>query len=198
MINDLAGLISLVQIGVLEFHPWPAIEENLESPDRMIFDLDPGPDVSWKDVIAAAHDVRAELDARGLQSFVRTSGGKGLHVVVPLAPQHSWDDVKEFAHDVSVTLVDHQPNRYVATMAKSKRGGKVFIDYFRNGRGATAVASYSTRARVGAPVALPIRWEDLSRTTAADQFNVVNTLRRLKSRKQDPWKGFLLLRQSLT
>jgi bifunctional non-homologous end joining protein LigD len=198
MIDDLAGLISLVQIGVLELHPWPATKESLESPDRMIFDLDPGPGVSWKDVIAAARDVRSELEARRLKSYVRTSGGKGLHVVVPLAPVHTWDEVKEFAHDVSLNLVNQQPNRYVATMTKSKRGGKVFIDYFRNGRGATAVASYSTRARAGAPVALPLRWEELGRTKSADQFNVVNTLRRLKSQKQDAWKEFFRIRQSLS
>jgi bifunctional non-homologous end joining protein LigD len=197
MVNDLVGLISLVQIGVLEFHPWPATEDNLEAPDRIIFDLDPGPGVKWLDVIAGAREVKEELETRKLKSFVRTSGGKGLHVVVPIAPKHPWDDVKEFAREVSVGLVVRDPKRYVATMTKSKRVGKVFIDFFRNGRGATAVASYSTRARRGAPVALPLRWEELGRTRSADQFTVVNVPKRLKSKKHDPWQGFFRLRQKL-
>ena len=197
MIDDLVGLISLIQIGVLEFHPWPATEENLESPDRIIFDLDPGPGVKWATVIAAARQVRAELDAYKLRSFVRTSGGKGLHVVVPIEPRHTFDEVKEFSREISVGLANREPSRYVATMTKAKRPGKVFIDFFRNGRGATAVASYSTRARRGAPVSMPLRWEELGKTKSADQFTVVNTPRRVSSLKKDPWDGFFKVRQSL-
>jgi bifunctional non-homologous end joining protein LigD len=197
VVDDLSGLISLVQIGVLEIHPWPATEEHLENPDRIIFDLDPGPGVEWADVIAAAREVRAELEQRKLQSFVRTSGGKGLHVVAPIQPRHSWDEVKEFSRAIAVSLTTRDPKRYVATMSKSKRKGKVFIDFFRNTRGATAVASYSSRARAGAPVAMPLRWEELGRTKSADQFTVVNTPRRLSSMKKDPWDSFFRLRQSL-
>ncbi len=197
VVDDLVGLIALVQLGVLEFHPWPATAKELEKPDRIVFDLDPGPGVGWKRVIEAAREVRAELDRRGLESFVRTSGGKGLHVVVPIEPRSSWDEVKAFAKDVTMTLSDRAPNEYVAVMTKSKRPGKIFIDYLRNGRGATAIASYSTRAREGATVSMPLTWAELGRTKAADQFNITNTLRRLKTRKADPWKGFFKLRQSL-
>jgi bifunctional non-homologous end joining protein LigD len=197
VVDDLVGLISLVQIGVLEFHPWPATEKNLDSPDRIIFDLDPGPGVKWNEVVTAAREVRAELESRKLRSFVRTSGGKGLHIIVPIAPKHSWDDVKEFSREIAEHLVERDPKRYLATMTKSKRSGKVFIDFFRNTRGATAVASYSTRARRGAPVCMPLRWEELGKTKSADQYTVMNTPRRLGSLGKDPWEGFFNLRQTL-
>jgi bifunctional non-homologous end joining protein LigD len=197
MVNDLVGLISLVQIGVLEFHPWPATDKNLEAPDRIIFDLDPGPGVPWAAVIDTAREVRAELDGRKLRSFIRTSGGKGLHVVVPIEPKHTWDEVKEFSREIAVGLANRDPKRYVATTTKSKRRGKVFIDFFRNSRGATAVASYSTRARSGAPVSMPLRWEELGKTKSADQFTVVDTPRRLARRKKDPWDSFFKVRQNI-
>jgi bifunctional non-homologous end joining protein LigD len=132
-----------------------------------------------------------------LKSFVRTSGGKGLHVVVPIQPKSSWDEVKEFSREISVGLASREPARYVATMTKSKRGGKVFIDFFRNSRGATAIASYSTRARKGAPVSMPLSWDELGRTKSADQYTVVNAPRRLKSRRSDPWEEYFKVRQTL-
>jgi bifunctional non-homologous end joining protein LigD len=197
VVDDLVGLISLVQIGVLEFHPWPATEKDLDFPDRLIFDLDPDPNVKWSEVIAAARELRDELDSRKLSSYVRTSGGKGLHVVVPIEPKHPWDEVKEFSREVAATLVSRAPDRYVATMTKSKRHGKLFIDFFRNTRGATAVASYSARARIGAPVCMPLRWEELGKTKSAVQYTVANTPRRLGAMKKDPWDGFFKLRQRL-
>jgi bifunctional non-homologous end joining protein LigD len=128
---------------------------------------------------------------------VRTSGGKGLHVVVPLKPKSSWDAVKQFAKEVTQNIVDDEPSRYIATASKAKRAGKIFIDYLRNSRGATAVASYSTRARAGAPVAMPVDWKELSKVRSADHYTVTNTVRRLSSRRKDPWDDFFKLRQTL-
>jgi bifunctional non-homologous end joining protein LigD len=196
-IDDLAGLVSLVQMGVLEIHPWGSTSGNLEKPDRIIFDLDPGPGVSWKQVIAAAREIRELLAGHDFVSFVRTSGGKGLHVVLPIQPKRPWDEVKQFTKDIAYGMTERSPGKYIATSAKAKRQGKIFVDYLRNGRGATAVASYSSRARAGAPVAMPLSWDELGRTKSGDQYNVINTLRRLGSRKADPWKDFFKINQSL-
>jgi bifunctional non-homologous end joining protein LigD len=196
-VDDLAGIVSLVQMGVLEIHPWGATAKDLEKPDRIVFDLDPGPGVKWKQVVAAAREVRDLLGEHKLVSFVRLSGGKGLHVVVPIEPRRPWDEVKQFAKDIAVDMAQASPTKYIATATKAKRGGKIFVDYLRNGRGATAVASYSSRARTGAPVAMPLRWEELGRTKSGEQYNVVNTTRRLGSQKVDPWKDFFKIKQSL-
>jgi bifunctional non-homologous end joining protein LigD len=198
VIRDVAGLVSLVQMGVLEIHPWGSRADDPEKPDRLVFDLDPGEGAAWEAVIAAARDVRAVLEEYGLDSFVRTSGGKGLHVVLPIARRHSWDTIKRFSQSIAVELEQAHPDRYVANMSKAKRRGKVFVDYLRNQHGATAVASYSTRARSGAPVAAPLRWNELSPRLAADAFHVRNLLQRLSRLKSDPWDGFVTLRQSLT
>ena len=155
-VSDVAGLVALVQMGVLEFHPWPAREDKVERPDMLVFDLDPGEGVDWKGVVQGAKDVRDCLEALGLASFLRTSGGKGLHVVAPLARRNTWDELKEFARGVAETMVRAAPERYIANMSKAKRRGKIFVDYLRNQRGATAIASYSTRA--GAGRRSPRRW----------------------------------------
>ena len=196
-IDDLAGLINLVQGGTVEIHPWGSRADDLERPDRLIFDLDPGEDVTWHDVIAAAHDMRAALEKIGLESFVKTSGGKGLHVVVPIEPRLPWDDAKAFTQSMAEKMSRDQPSRYVAIMSKRARRGRIFIDYLRNGRGATAVAAYSTRARPGAPVSVPLAWEELSEGLRADHFNVDNLRERLDFLKRDPWDGFFALRQRL-
>ena len=161
-IDDLAGLISLVQMGTLELHPWPAREDNVERPDYLVFDLDPGEGTTWKDVIHGAVEMRELLEGVGFTTFLRTSGGKGLHVVVPIDRRTTWDDFKQFAKSVADTMTRDAPDRYIATMSKAKRHGKIFVDYLRNQRGATAIASYSTRRRQGAPVATPIAWDELS------------------------------------
>jgi bifunctional non-homologous end joining protein LigD len=197
-IKDLAGLISLVQMGVLELHPWPARIDRLEAPDRMIFDLDPGEGADWSLVLQGANDLRTLMDALKLKSFVRTSGGKGLHIMVPLSRRNSWDELKEFSQAIANLLAKGRPDNYLATMSKAKRRGKVFIDYLRNQRGATAVASYSTRARAGAPVATPIAWKELTADLRPDQFNIFNVRERLKRLKKDPWQGFSNVRQSIT
>lgn len=198
VVDDLAGLISLVQLGVLEFHPWPAREDNVERPDRLVFDLDPDEKVSWPSVRQAAQEVRDCLEMLGLQSFLRTSGGKGLHVVVPIDRRSDWDEVKEFTRGVAELMMRTAPDRYVANMSKAKRRGKIYVDYLRNQRGATAVASYSTRARAGAPVATPLTWDELPKVKRADYYTVANVPERLRRLRKDPWEGFWRARQSIT
>jgi bifunctional non-homologous end joining protein LigD len=160
--------------------------------------LDPGEGVGWKDVVRGAQDVRAALEDVGLTTFLRTSGGKGLHVCVPISRRNTWDEVKQFAKSVADTMAREQPDRYIATMSKAKRRGKVYVDYLRNQRGATAIASYSTRARAGAPVATPLDWAELGKTQSANRFNIENLPARLGKLKRDPWKDFFSTRQSLT
>jgi bifunctional non-homologous end joining protein LigD len=196
-IDDVAGLISLVQMGVLEMHPWPAREENVERPDMLVFDLDPGEGTTWKDVVRGATELRERFEAVEMRTFLRTSGGKGLHIVVPIERRTSWDDFKAFAKSVADAMTRDDPARYIATMSKAKRHGKIFIDYLRNQRGATAIASYSTRRRPGAPVATPIAWEELNSRTRPDMFNIKNLPKRLAKLKKDPWADFFKVRQSL-
>jgi bifunctional non-homologous end joining protein LigD len=197
VVDDLPGLIALVQIGALELHVWGARGERLEYPDRMIFDLDPDEGLPWSRVVEAAELIRDRLTGLELQSWVKTTGGKGLHVVVPLTGKQTWDDVKGFSQALADRLAKDAPDRYTSKMSKAGRKGKLFIDYLRNGRGATAVAAYSTRARAGATVSTPVGWEELS-GLKLDQFTVQSVPRRLKTRKQDPWKGLWNLRQSIT
>jgi bifunctional non-homologous end joining protein LigD len=196
-IDDVTGLISLVQAGVVEIHPWGSTIDHLEQPDRLVFDLDPGENVPWEVVIDAAYDVRDRLATIGLQSFVKTSGGKGLHIVVPIQPAADWDEVKMFTKAVAGTMAKDRPNRYVATVAKSARHARIFVDYLRNDRGATAVAAYSTRALPRASVSIPLNWEELSPGLRSDHFTVGNVLHRLSSLKRDPWQGFFKIRQRL-
>ena len=196
-IDDITGLISLVQAGVVEIHPWGSTIDHLEQPDRLIFDLDPGENVPWEVVIDAAYDVRDRLATLGLQSFVKTSGGKGLHIVAPIQPEADWDEVKTFAKTIAGTMAKERADRYVATMAKRARGAHIFVDYLRNDRGATAVAAYSTRALPRASVSIPLNWEELSPGLRSDHFTVGNVLHRLSSLKRDPWQGFFKIRQRL-
>jgi bifunctional non-homologous end joining protein LigD len=197
-IDDTAGLISLVQMGTLELHPWPAREDNVERPDYLVFDLDPGDGTTWKDVIRGAIEMRELLGTVGFTTFLRTSGGKGLHVVVPIDRRTIWDDFKQFAKSVADRMTREAPDRYIATMSKAKRAGKIFIDYLRNQRGATAIASYSTRCRKGAPVATPIAWDELNTKIRPDMFNIANLPKRLDKLKTDPWADFFKVRQSIT
>jgi bifunctional non-homologous end joining protein LigD len=197
MIDSLPGLISLVQMGVLEIHTWGSRGEHVEQPDQLIFDLDPDVDLSWSRVIDAARRLRRRLGELGLESFVKTTGGKGLHVVVPIVPEERWDAVKQFTKDVAESIACDAPGEYLTNMSKSKRAGKIFIDYLRNGRGATAVAAYSTRARIGAPVSVPIRWEELTEKLRPDGFNMRNLRQRLKALRKDPWRDFEASRRSI-
>jgi bifunctional non-homologous end joining protein LigD len=196
-IRDLGGLLALVQAGVHEIHPWGSTLQNPERPDRLIFDLDPGDGVGWDAVVRGALDVREHLEGLGLDSFVKTSGGKGLHVVVPLRPKASWDEAKAFAAGVAAALTKTSPDLYTDTMAKRARTGRIFIDYLRNGRGATAVAAYSTRARSGAPVSTPISWKELPTIRSGNLYRVGNLAGRLSHLQHDPWAGFADIDQVL-
>jgi bifunctional non-homologous end joining protein LigD len=189
-IGDLDGLMGLVQAAVLEIHPWGSTLNDWERPDMIVMDLDPGEDVPWKDVIAAAIEVRDRLQELGMQSFVKTSGGKGLHVVAPLKPRADWEVAKAFTKGIANDMASDSPDRFVSTISKSKRHGKILIDYLRNQRGATAVAPYSTRARPGAAVSMPLTWEELSPRIGPAYFTVANTPTRLGNLRVDPWADF--------
>ncbi|MGA2402776.1 MAG: DNA ligase D, partial [Syntrophobacteraceae bacterium] len=196
--DDAEGLTALVQMGALEIHIWGSREEKLEQPDTMIFDLDPDPSVHWEQMIAAACLLRDRLSDLGLESFLKTTGGKGLHVAVPLTPRGRWDEVKEFSRTVAGSIVRESPREYIATMSKAKRKGKIFIDYLRNGRGATFIAPYSTRAKRGAPISAPVGWGELGMDLRPDTYNIENIRKRLSSLAKDPWEGFYSVRQSIT
>ncbi|MCF6118362.1 DNA ligase D [Mesorhizobium muleiense] len=189
-INDLDGLIGLVQSAALEIHPWGSTVSDWERPDTIIMDLDPGEGVSWQAVIEAAVETRDRLKDAGLVPFVKTSGGKGLHVVAPLKPKAEWPAVKGFTKAIADSMAADSPNRYVSTITKSKRRGKILVDYLRNQRGATAVASYSTRARPGAAVSMPLAWDELGPSVGPAYFTVENTPTRLASVSSDPWQDF--------
>jgi bifunctional non-homologous end joining protein LigD len=196
--NSLQALVSMVQMGVLELHTWGARKGHLENPDRIIFDLDPAPDLPWISVVEAAQLIKGMLDEVGLTSFVKTTGGKGLHVVIPIKPERPWDEIKSFSRAIAEHLEKMLPDRFTATMSKSKRTGKIFIDYLRNATEATAVAAYSTRAKPGAPVSTPLAWEELGDAIRSDSFNVENLRERLDHLKKDPWADYFLLTQRVT
>ena len=195
-IDDLAGLISLVQAGVLEVHTRGTTVADRERADRLVFDLDPGPGTGWQDVVAAAREVRARLARMKLESFLKTSGGKGLHVVVPIKPT-PWAAAKDFAYAIAAGMAADDPGRYTATASKSKRNKRIFIDYLRNSREATAVAPFSTRARPGAPVSTPLDWSELGALKGSNQYTVLNLPGRLARLRKDPWAGIGHLQQAL-
>ena len=196
-LKNFKGLIQLVQMGVLEIHPWGAKADKPDKPDWMILDLDPDPEVPWRKVIDAAYLVKKELEDYDLQSFVKTTGGKGLHVVVPLSRSQSWDDVNDFSKMFAQYIVSQHGDDFIATMSKAKRRGKIFIDYLRNHKGSTAIAPYSTRAMENATVSMPLGWNELNVKVRSDDYNIDNTVERLKQLKNDPWEGFFRIRQKL-
>jgi bifunctional non-homologous end joining protein LigD len=182
-IENEKALIELIQMGAIEIHPWGARYDRIDYPDRMIFDLDPDVGVPFEAVKLAARDLRRRLDAMGLESFLKCTGGKGLHVTVPLAEKDNWETVKAFSDALAHQMVEDVPSAYVATMTKAKRTGKIFVDFFRNDYTATAIADYGVRARPGGPVALPIEWSELGRLKAANQFTISDVLERLKKKR---------------
>jgi bifunctional non-homologous end joining protein LigD len=186
-VDDVAGLLELVQMNVLEFHPWGARIEDVEHPDRLVFDLDPGEGVDWNAIRAAAREIRARLRDAGLEGFLRLSGGKGLHIVVPVAPEADWTTAKAFCEAFARAMEAQAPQRYVATATKARRKGVIFIDWLRNGRGATSVASWSLRARPEAGVAVPLAWSELGRTKSGKDYPLDRALRRAASQRSDPW-----------
>ncbi len=197
-IRDLPGLIALVQMGVLEIHPWGVRVERPDRADRVIFDLDPAEGLGFAAVIAAAVEVRERLAARGLASFVKTTGGKGLHVVLPIKPVDEWPAVKAWAKALSEEMAADSPERYLTKIAKAERTGRIFIDYLRNDPTSTAVGPYSTRARPGAPVAMPLPWDELTANLDPARFNVRSAAGFVAERKEDPWAGMEEMRQRLS
>ena len=196
-IEDEQGLIAAVQMGVLELHIWGSHNKTLEQPDRVVFDFDPDEAVDFATVKAAARDMRDRLKQLGLTSFPMATGGKGIHVVVPLTPKHDWDDIKAFAEAMARLMAAEEPDLYLAEASKARRKGRIFIDYLRNGRGATAIAPYSTRARPGAPVAWPLSWNELTRLKSAHETTVGNAAAILMKRKADPWEDYFAVKQIL-
>jgi bifunctional non-homologous end joining protein LigD len=186
-VSDIQGVTALVQSGVLEMHVWGSTLSDLERPDRLIFDFDPGEGVAWPRVIEGALAVRERLKALGLESFVKTTGGKGLHVVVPVKPKAAWPDALTFTRELAEAMAADEPDRYTTTSVKQEREGRIFIDYLRNNREASAVAPYSTRSRPGAPVATPVAWEELTSDLRPNGFTVENVGKRLASLRKDPW-----------
>jgi bifunctional non-homologous end joining protein LigD len=187
-VDGLPGLIGMVQGAALEVHGWQSTLDDLERPDQIVMDLDPGEGIDWTAICEAAREVRRRLEAARLAAFVKTSGGKGLHVVAPLVPSGGWDEVKEFAAGIARAMAEDDPDRYVATITKAKRTGRILIDYLRNGRNNTAVAPYSTRARPGAPVSMPVAWEELGPGIGPASFTLRNAAERLA--EADPWAEF--------
>jgi bifunctional non-homologous end joining protein LigD len=179
-VKNVNGIMEMIQMGVVEIHPWGATIDNVHMPDRMIFDLDPDPIVPFSEVKNAALQIRQRLQEAGLESFLKCTGGKGLHIVVPLAPQSSWDEVKGWASALAHKMVEQSPDKYVATITKSKRRGKILIDFFRNDYTATGIAGYSLRARPAAPVAVPLECRELAKLKSADQFGMDAVLKRIR------------------
>ncbi len=196
--DSLAGLIGVAQMSVLEVHTWNSTTDHLEQPDRVIFDLDPGPAVKWKAVVTAAEAIRDRLRKLGFASFVKSTGGKGLHVVVPLVPDADWEACFLFTRIVSEGLVAEDPGRYTTEMSKDGREEKILIDHYRNRRGSTAVAAYSTRARPGAPVSLPLAWDEIADFSPDRPYTVPTALDRLRGQRVAPWSDYEKQRKPLS
>jgi bifunctional non-homologous end joining protein LigD len=196
--DSLPALVGLVQWGVIELHPWGSRVPHPEQPDQLIFDFDPADDVKWPRIAQAAKDLQTLLKKLGLTGFLKTTGGKGLHVVVPIEPTLSWQEAKDFTRSIAEMFVQAFPERYVATVSKAKRKGKIFIDYLRNAEGATAIAAYGIRSRKNAPVSTPIAWEELAKDVRFDYFNVKTVPARVRRLRVDPWRDFEAKRQTVT
>jgi bifunctional non-homologous end joining protein LigD len=196
-LNTAEALAGLAQLGVLEVHPWGSRNEDLEHPDRIVFDLDPDEDLPWTEVVRAAMEVRDRMKKLGIESFVKTTGGKGLHIVFPIKPEHAWPEVKEFARQFVSAMEKDSPQRYLTKMTKAARKGKIYLDYLRNERGATSVAAYSPRARVGAAVSMPLSWTELKKMTERPTFHVADFADWQPRLKKDPWEDIEKVKQRL-
>jgi bifunctional non-homologous end joining protein LigD len=196
-VHDAAGLVAAVQMGSLEFHIWGSRFDTLETPDRLVFDLDPDEGLDFGVVKAAATAMGDALSALGLKSVPMVTGGKGIHVIVPLTARATWSHAKAFAKSFAQGFAEREPQRFIATMSKEKRKGLIFIDWLRNERGATAIAPYSVRARAGGPVATPVSWDELDGLRAASSFRIPDILTRIE-RTDDPWRDLDGVKQILT
>lgn len=188
-IADAAGLVAMAQMGVLELHPWGVTVAERSKPDRIVFDLDPGEGTGFGEVVRAALELRERLAGMGLASFTKTTGGKGLHVVLPVEPVHDWPAAKGFAKAVSDAMAADAPDRYLTRIAKAEREGRIFLDYLRNDPTSTAIAPYSPRARPGAPVATPLGWDEVGPGLDPAGFTIRTVPARLAALPADPWRG---------
>lgn len=198
LINNIEALIGAVQMSAMELHTWNAVAKNLERPDRFILDLDPDPALPWKTMVEATQLTLAVLDELGLKSFLKTSGGKGIHVVVPLTPKADWDAVKEFSHAIVKHIARLLPERFSAVSGPKNRIGKIFIDYLRNGLGATTICAYSVRTREGLPVSVPIHREELLEIKGANAWDINTVHERLAELDSDPWADLSKTKQTIT
>jgi len=195
VVDDIEGVIALAQIGVVEIHTWNSTSKDVERPNRLVWDFDPGPEASWADVVKSAKAIRDLLETLGLQSWLKTTGGHGLHVVVPIVPHRQWDECLDFARAVASALAATDRSLYTITFAKQGRESKILIDYLRNNRTNTSVCAYSARARESATVSMPIDWSQLSAKLKPEQFTVETVL---KKRQSDPWKDYWKTKQKIS
>jgi bifunctional non-homologous end joining protein LigD len=192
------ALVGAAQMGTVELHTWNAVAANIEKPDRIVFDLDPDPKLGWDRMIEAAQLTRELLAELGLKSWCKTSGGKGLHVVVPLSRHEGWDEIKAFAQAAAQHMAATLPDRFSAKMGAQNRRGRIFVDYLRNNRGSSTVAAFSPRARPGMGVSVPIAWDELADTTGGAQWTVQNIQERLEAMSVDPWADYAGTKQRIT
>jgi bifunctional non-homologous end joining protein LigD len=197
IVDSVDALVGLVQMNVLEVHTWNSRYADVEHPDRLVIDLDPGESVAWPEVVGAARLVRQLMQTLGLASFVKTTGGRGVHVVVPLTPRADWQECLDFARAFAETLVRRQPRHFTAAFAKAGRSDRILVDYLRNNRTNTSVAAYSTRARPDATVSVPITWQELTALRTPDRFTMTTVVRRLARRRTDPWRAYWTTRQTI-
>jgi len=197
VIDNAQGLIALAQMDILEIHTWNTRTKSIERPDRLVFDLDPGPAVRWPAVVAAAKLVRSALEALDLESWVKTTGGAGLHVVVPLVPQRNWEECLAFARGLAHRIEQHDPKQFTTKFGKAGREAQILVDYLRNNRTNTSVAAFSTRANADATVSMPLRWDELRSNLRASRFTV-QTVPRALARRRDPWQQFWKAKQRLS
>ncbi|RPI52346.1 MAG: hypothetical protein EHM55_16745 [Acidobacteria bacterium] len=197
VVDSIEGLISLAQMNVMEIHTWNSTADHVEQPDRIVFDLDPGKRIAWAQVIDAATLVRALLSGVGLKAWVKTTGGRGLHVVVPIVPEHEWAACLEFARAVALLMVERDPDRYTTDFRKDGRENKVLVDYLRNNRTNTSICAYAVRAREGAPISMPVSWADLKPSLKPGRFTVTTAGSYLTARRVDPWNDYRRAKQRL-
>jgi len=198
VIESFEGIIGLAQMDILEIHTWNTRYQRVECPDRLVLDLDPGPDVDWPSVVAAAKLLRNLLATLDLDSWVKTTGGRGLHVVTPLAPRESWSVCLDFARAVAEALVRHDPAQFTTNFSKRGRERQILIDYMRNNRTNTSIAAFSTRARPGAPVSMPITWAELSPRLDPASFTVLTAPKRIAKQRKPAWADYFRSKQRLT
>ncbi len=196
--DSITAVVEAAQMGTVEFHTWNARSDRIDRPDRIVFDLDPDPALPWSSMVEATCLTLDLLDELGLKAFLKTSGGRGMHVVVPIDRRQGWDCINEFARGVTMRLAREEPDKFAEKMGPKNRIGKIFVDYLRNQRGASTVAAYSVRARPGLPVSVPIGRDELEQIAGANQWNILNLHQRLAERSGDPWSDYASTRQSIS